>query len=115
MSLVIPIVIWLAVTPGPGTGVGPLVVGASYEGFEDLPMLYLTIKAALSGVIIAIGPEVARRSPTLGALIVSLIAWRVPNDPSAESVSLIRVDEISAMRDASVGSLRSPISTPVFV
>jgi hypothetical protein len=35
-------------------------------------MLYLTIKAALSGLIIAIVSEVARRSPTLGALIVSL-------------------------------------------
>ena len=28
-------------------------------------MLYLTVKAALSGVIIAIVSEVARRSPTL--------------------------------------------------
>ena len=35
-------------------------------------MLYLAIKAALSGVIIAIVSEVARRSPALGALIVSL-------------------------------------------
>ena len=35
-------------------------------------MLYLTIKAALSGVIIAVVSEVARRSPSLGALIVSL-------------------------------------------
>ena len=35
-------------------------------------MLYLTVKAALSGVIIAIVSETARRSPTLGALIVSL-------------------------------------------
>lgn len=35
-------------------------------------MLYLTVKAALSGIIIAIVSEVARRSPTLGALIVSL-------------------------------------------
>ena len=35
-------------------------------------MLYLAIKAALSGIIIAIVSEVARRSPTLGALIVSL-------------------------------------------
>src|SRR5665647_1223998 len=35
-------------------------------------MLYLAIKAALSGVIIAIVSEVARRAPTLGALIVSL-------------------------------------------
>ena len=35
-------------------------------------MLYLAIKAALSGTIIAVVSEVARRSPTLGALIVSL-------------------------------------------
>jgi len=35
-------------------------------------MLYLTVKAALSGVIIAIVSGVARRSPALGALIVSL-------------------------------------------
>ncbi len=35
-------------------------------------MLYLAVKAALSGVIIATVSEVARRQPTLGALIVSL-------------------------------------------
>jgi len=35
-------------------------------------MLYLAIKAGLSGIIIAIVSEVARRSPALGALIVSL-------------------------------------------
>lgn len=35
-------------------------------------MHYLTAKAGLSGIIIAIVSEVARRSPTLGALIVSL-------------------------------------------
>jgi hypothetical protein len=35
-------------------------------------MLYLAIKAALSGIIIATVSEVARRSPSLGALIVSL-------------------------------------------
>jgi hypothetical protein len=35
-------------------------------------MLYLAVKAALSGVIIAVVSEVARRSPSLGALIVSL-------------------------------------------
>jgi hypothetical protein len=35
-------------------------------------MLYLALKAGLSGVIIAVASEVARRSPTLGALIVSL-------------------------------------------
>lgn len=35
-------------------------------------MLYLAVKAAISGVIIAIVSEVARRQPALGALIVSL-------------------------------------------
>lgn len=35
-------------------------------------MLYLVIKAAISGVIIAIVSEVSRRSPTVGALVVSL-------------------------------------------
>lgn len=35
-------------------------------------MLYLAVKAAVSGVIIAIVSEVARRQPALGALIVSL-------------------------------------------
>jgi hypothetical protein len=35
-------------------------------------LLYLLIKAALSGVIIAVASEVARRWPGWGALIVSL-------------------------------------------
>lgn len=35
-------------------------------------MIYLLIKAALSGIVIAIASEVARRLPGLGALIVSL-------------------------------------------
>lgn len=35
-------------------------------------MLYLIAKAALSGVIIAVASEVARRWPGFGALIVSL-------------------------------------------
>ncbi|HEX3701522.1 MAG TPA: DUF3147 family protein [Phenylobacterium sp.] len=35
-------------------------------------MLYLILKAAVSGVIVAVVSEVARRSPALGALIVSL-------------------------------------------
>ncbi len=35
-------------------------------------MFYLTIKALLSGVIIAVVSEVSRRAPALGALIVSL-------------------------------------------
>lgn len=35
-------------------------------------MLYLAIKAAISGVVIAVASEIARRSPALGALIVSV-------------------------------------------
>jgi hypothetical protein len=35
-------------------------------------MLYLLIKAAISGVIVAVVSETARRNPGLGALIVSL-------------------------------------------
>ena len=35
-------------------------------------MTYLLIKALLSGIVIAIASEVARRSPGTGALIVSL-------------------------------------------
>jgi hypothetical protein len=35
-------------------------------------MLYLTIKAAISGIIVAAASETARRSPALGALIISL-------------------------------------------
>lgn len=35
-------------------------------------MLYLTIKAGLSGIIIAIVSEVARRYPGFGALVASL-------------------------------------------
>ncbi|THD77082.1 MAG: DUF3147 family protein [Phenylobacterium sp.] len=53
-------------------------------------MLYLLVKAAISGVIIAVVSEVARRSPAFGALIVSLPLvsvmgmmwlWRDTNDP----------------------------------
>jgi hypothetical protein len=35
-------------------------------------MVYFVIKCALSGIIIAVVSEVAKRSPALGALIVSL-------------------------------------------
>jgi len=35
-------------------------------------MLYLVLKAAVSGVIIAIVSEVAKRSPAFGALVASL-------------------------------------------
>lgn len=53
-------------------------------------MLYLVIKSAISGVIIAVVSETARRSPSLGALIVSLPLlsilgvvwlWRDTRDP----------------------------------
>ena len=53
-------------------------------------MLYLLVKAAISGVLIAIISEVARRSPGWGGLLaslplVSLMAiiwlWRDTNDP----------------------------------
>ncbi len=53
-------------------------------------MLYLVAKALLSGLIIAVVSEVARRSPGLGALIVSLPLvsilamvwlWRDTGDP----------------------------------
>lgn len=53
-------------------------------------MIYLLIKAALSGVIIAVASEVARRWPGWGALIVSLPLvsmlamiwlWRDTRDP----------------------------------
>ena len=53
-------------------------------------MLYLAIKAVISGLIIAIVSEVARRSPGWGALIVSLPLvsilgmlwlWRDTHDP----------------------------------
>ena len=53
-------------------------------------MLYLAIKAIVSGLIIAIVSEVARRSPGWGALIVSLPLvsilgmlwlWRDTHDP----------------------------------
>lgn len=35
-------------------------------------MTYLLLKAALSGILVALASEIARRSPGLGALIVSL-------------------------------------------
>src|SRR5476651_691567 len=53
-------------------------------------MLYLILKAALSGVIIAVVSEVAKRSPGAGALIASLPLvsvlgmmwlWRDTHDP----------------------------------
>jgi hypothetical protein len=54
-------------------------------------MLYLVLKAAISGVIIAIVSETAKRSPAAGALIASLPLvsvmgmmwlWRDTHDPN---------------------------------
>ena len=57
-------------------------------------MLYLAAKAALSGLIIAVVSDVARRSPTLGALIVSLplvsilgILWLWHDTSDAERIA----------------------------
>jgi hypothetical protein len=54
-------------------------------------MLYVVLKAALSGILVATASEVARRWPGWGALIVSLPLvsilamlwlWRDTNDPA---------------------------------
>ena len=57
-------------------------------------MLYLIIKAALSGVIIAIVSEVAKRNPGFGALIASLplvsllgMIWLWRDKPDVENVA----------------------------
>jgi hypothetical protein len=44
----------------------------SYNPSRTDNMLYFVIKCVLSGIIIAAVSEIAKRSPTLGALIVSL-------------------------------------------
>jgi hypothetical protein len=53
-------------------------------------MIYLSVKAALSGLIVALVSEIARRSPGFGALVaslplVSILAmiwlWRDTGDP----------------------------------
>ena len=57
-------------------------------------MLYLIIKAALSGIIIAIVSEVAKRNPGIGALIASLplvsllgIIWLWRDRPDAANMA----------------------------
>jgi len=57
-------------------------------------MLHLIIKAALSGVIIAAASEVARRTPAVGAVIVSLplvsilaLIWLWQDGGSSERVA----------------------------
>jgi hypothetical protein len=55
---------------------GPLPIGGGGAILtpvaEDGDMLYLIAKAVLSGIIVAVASEVARRSPSWGALILSL-------------------------------------------
>lgn len=57
-------------------------------------MLYLLIKAALSGIIIAIVSEVAKRNPGFGALIASLplvsllgMIWLWHDKPDIENMA----------------------------
>ena len=57
-------------------------------------MLYLAIKAALSGIIIAVVSEVAKRNPGFGALIASLplvsllgIIWLWRDKPDAANMA----------------------------
>lgn len=54
-------------------------------------MLYLIIKAAISGIIVALVSEIARKSPGIGALVASLPIisilgmiwlWRDTGDPA---------------------------------
>ena len=57
-------------------------------------MLYLAIKAALSGILIAVISEVAKRNPGAGALIASLplvsvlgMIWLWRDRPDAENMA----------------------------
>ena len=52
-------------------------------------MLYLAIKAVISGIIIAVVSEVARRSPGWGALIVSL--WAGGSTDMVAALSFINI------------------------
>jgi hypothetical protein len=57
-------------------------------------MLYLLLKAGISGVIIALVSEIARRSPGVGALVASLplvsilgMIWLWRDYPNAENMA----------------------------
>jgi hypothetical protein len=57
-------------------------------------MLYLVVKAALSGIIIAVVSELAKRNPGLGALVASLplvsvlgMIWLWRDRPDAENMA----------------------------
>ena len=58
-------------------------------------MLYLAVRALLSGIIIAAVSEIAKRQPTIGALIASLplisvmgMIWLWQQKPDAENMAV---------------------------
>ncbi len=51
-------------------------------------MLYLILKAAISGVLVMVISEVARRSPGIGGLIASLPLATYTVDVKADQVAL---------------------------
>lgn len=64
------------------------------HGKREKVMLYLFIKAALSGILIAAASEVAKRFPGLGALVASLplvsvlgMIWLWRDKPDAENMA----------------------------
>jgi hypothetical protein len=68
----------------------PADIAAQASTARDGPMLYLIVKAALSGVIVALVSEIARRNPGAGGLLASLPLisvlgmiwlWRDTHDP----------------------------------
>ena len=59
-------------------------------------MVYLIIKAAISGVVVMAASEIARRSPTYGALLVSLpltsilaMAWLWRDTGDSEQIAAL--------------------------
>ena len=75
-------------------------------------MLYLAMKALISGVIIAIVSEVAKRSPGIGSLTLTmflLLPWLLRNDVSfwaALALSCLVTVTLYAVRVWSLGKIR---------
>ena len=74
----------------------PLRRGGSHFTYDALTraMLYLALKAAISGILIAIASTLAKRYPGLGALIASLplvsvlgMMWLWHDRPDAENMA----------------------------
>ena len=75
-------------------GCGAIVVEIGAATLYTGRMFYFAIKALLSGIIIAIVSEVAKRSPGIGALIASLplvsllgMIWLWRDKPDAENMA----------------------------